>query len=390
MAGCLTNCSDGDHFLSYNFDDLYNSLLGFTKTVIGESMESTIHEFKYANDNQNFSNFVEYYLPKTGVCFHFNYLGLVKEAGVGEENGMELLIRLNSDPNLREGIQEGKHGLTLTIQRPLTFPTLTLNRLDLEPGMAHLIPLNRGSWNFKKNCISNWSQAKVETFKKKVVIDLFANIHYDQNVCKHYCQLESIYQKCGCVATEHEILGAARQYIFLEANGNLARSCLLNDSACTTTSTVADPESTCGCILSCTEVTFDILHSQGKWPADGSWKQIAKRFGITRPIVMATDMINFEEVDIEKYTDFLWRRKVDTSVMKINIFIRSKESLEFSEKDKYQSYWEFLAKMGGSMSVFMGLSFVAVIEVWGTYLVWIWSVVSCKMSRKKKTKELFN
>eukprot|EP00094_Tigriopus_californicus_P005195 TCALIF_05009-PA protein Name:"Protein of unknown function" AED:0.38 eAED:0.38 QI:0/0.5/0/0.66/0.5/0.33/3/0/347 len=347
MAGCLTNCSDGDQFLNYNFDDLYNSLLGFTKIVIGESMESTIHEFKYANDNQNFSNFFAYYLPKTGVCFHFNFKGLVKEAGVGQENGMALLIRLNSDPKLREGIQEGKHGLTLTIQRPLSFPTLTLNRLDLEPGMAHLIPLNRGSWNFKKNCISNWSQAKVETFKKKVVIDLFANIHYDQNVCKHYCQLESIYQKCGCVATEHEILGAA-------------------------------------------QVTFDILHSQGKWPADGSWKQIAKRFGITRPIVMATDMINFEEVDIEKYTDFLWRRKVDTSVMKINIFIRSKESLEFSEKDKYESYWEFLAKMGGSMSVFMGLSFVAVIEVWGTYLVWIWSVVSCKMCRKKKTKELFN
>ncbi|TRY78034.1 hypothetical protein TCAL_17387 [Tigriopus californicus] len=285
MAGCLTNCSDGDQFLNYNFDDLYNSLLGFTKIVIGESMESTIHEFKYANDNQNFSNFFAYYLPKTGVCFHFNFKGLVKEAGVGQENGMALLIRLNSDPKLREGIQEGKHGLTLTIQRPLSFPTLT---------------------------------------------------------------------------------------------------------ACTTTSTVADPESTCGCILSCTEVTFDILHSQGKWPADGSWKQIAKRFGITRPIVMATDMINFEEVDIEKYTDFLWRRKVDTSVMKINIFIRSKESLEFSEKDKYESYWEFLAKMGGSMSVFMGLSFVAVIEVWGTYLVWIWSVVSCKMCRKKKTKELFN
>eukprot|EP00094_Tigriopus_californicus_P005194 TCALIF_05008-PA protein Name:"Similar to Scnn1g Amiloride-sensitive sodium channel subunit gamma (Rattus norvegicus)" AED:0.21 eAED:0.21 QI:0/0.33/0.25/0.5/1/1/4/14/327 len=325
-------------------------------------------EFKYSNAVQNSSSWTIYYLPMTGICFHFNYMGLVKEAGVGEENGMELLIRLNSDPNLREGIQDGKHGLTLTIQSPLAFPALTLNRIDLEPGMAHRIPMSRGSWTFLRNCISNWNDAAIQAFK-------------NEKFMKAY--VEAIYNKCGCISTSHEI-PEARRYVFVEANGTISRSCLSKDEECTSASIVADPEITCGCKLSCFEETFDMLPSQGKWPGDSSWKRIAKQFGIPRPIVNVTDMTSFEDVNIEKYSDFLWRKKVDRSVMKIRIFLRTRESLEFKEKKKFETHWEVLAKMGGSMSVFMGLCFVAIIEVIGTYVVGFWSIISCQICKNDK------
>lgn len=147
-----------------------------------------------------------------------------------------------------------------------------------------------------------------------------------------------------------------------------------------------EPEASCGCKLSCLEETLDMLPSQGKWPGDSTWKRIAKKFKIPRPIVNTTEMINFEGVNIEEYTDFLWRKEVDCSVMKINIFLRTKESLDFTEKGKFESIWEFLAKMGGSMSVFMGICFVAIIEVLGTYAIGFWSLVSCQICKTTNKK----
>lgn len=127
MAGCVTNCTGGDAFLNYTFRDLYNSLLRDSKGAVGESMKTTLMEAKFDNVvDSNFSNWADYFLPMMGNCFHFNFNGKVLAAGVGEEEGLEILIRLNSDQNLREGIPDGKHGLTLTIQRSLAFPDLKL------------------------------------------------------------------------------------------------------------------------------------------------------------------------------------------------------------------------------------------------------------------------
>lgn len=88
--------------------------------------------------------------------------------------------------------------------------------------MAHRIPLSRGFWKFAKNCISNWDEAGIETFKNEAVMKFFGNFHYDQNVCNLYCQLESIFKKCKCISTAHEIPDARKQ-MFLEENGTVVR-----------------------------------------------------------------------------------------------------------------------------------------------------------------------
>lgn len=102
-----------------------------------------------------------------------------------------------------------------------------LNRMDLEPGMNYIIPMTRGSWSFKKSCISFWNQTNIETFQNKAIMQMLINFQYDQHVCHGYCQLESIYKHCGCISTSYESI-RTRQEGFVEANGTIARVMLFD------------------------------------------------------------------------------------------------------------------------------------------------------------------
>lgn len=138
--------------------------------------------------------------------------------------------------------------------------------------------------------------------------------------------------------------------------------CFLNNAtvkACLESHVVSDTRETCGCHPKCSRTTFDVQTSAAKWPTDMNWRELAKAHNITPPEIPA-DADNTTRYLME---DIWWKNHVYNSLLKIDIFFRSKGRQVVAEIAKYESHDTFLTDLGGSMSIYMGLSFVVVIEV---------------------------
>ena len=56
----------------------------------------------------------------------------------------------------------------------------------------------------------------------------------------------------------------------------------------------------------------------------------------------------------------------------MNVFVESQNRDILEEVPKYPDAWSFLSALGGSMSIFMGLSFISLVEIVELLIAIVW------------------
>ncbi len=87
------------------------------------------------------------------------------------------------------------------------------------------------------------------------------------------------------------------------------------------------------------------------------------------------------EYDVERSPDpkmstSVWRRNVQESLAKVIVYYRSSKTTQTMQVPKYKNIFDLLTALGGSMSVWIGVSLVSLIELaeafLDTLLEWWW------------------
>lgn len=79
-----------------------------------------------------------------------------------------------------------------------------------------------------------------------------------------------------------------------------------------------------------------------------------------------------------------WKNRVYNSLMKVDVYFSSKNRLVTAQVPKYSGVWDHLGALGGSMSIFMGLSFVAVAEIAEAAVDAMWGAGAAAMARRRR------
>ncbi|XP_037032181.1 pickpocket protein 28-like [Bradysia coprophila] len=182
---------------------------------------------------------------------------------------------------------------------------------------------------------------------------------YTQRNCELECLANFTLKACGCVKfsmprdKDTPICGAAKMNCYLKAGSNLLKEQFAKRL---TLEPGAESVTGCNCLPACTSITYDAEISQA--PFD--WKSLTIAYKLDK---------DFPDV----HSSQLW------IYFKENQFITSKRSELFGPTD-------FLASCGGLLGLFMGASFLSIVELLYFLSLRLWCNLRSRMHRKRKNK----
>ena len=131
----------------------------------------------------------------------------------------------------------------------------------------------------------------------------------------------------------------------------------------------------CNCGQMCTEISYSTQVTSSQWPSDRNWARLAKDFGIEPQNSTGNDALD----------TVLWKERTMNSLAKVDVFFRTKNEQILRQVPKYSSVLDFASTLGGSMSVFMGISIILSVEV--IEMTWILLRGCCK-SKSSRSEQI--
>ena len=112
----------------------------------------------------------------------------------------------------------------------------------------------------------------------------------------------------------------------------------------------------CNCQSSCRTLSYEIEHSASQWPSPHNWRGVAQSLGLDVPTFNSTTEVDtiLERDKVQNYMNQL---------SKIRIYFKSRNRRVIEMEPEFPSIYSYVVVIGGSLSVYMGFSFVSVLEV---------------------------
>lgn len=333
------------------------------KTFMGMSKHNSIFAnlSKYIKFPDMFS-FVPNYWP----CFTMNRNATLVQLEPSEHYGIRMLLFFNesdySDDGFSQNVSTHLHDVRQGIYIDIHDPAEHLHQLQgitLPTGYHTHIALRRTNTTrkaapFRSNCYNDEEESYTKVITGK---------HLVSN-CFYSCALLAIYNTCGNIPAYLKAFMPEDKYPPIQnISENLMQNCSRN---ATRNKTVEN----CGCRMPCKQITYETKVIQNPWPQ--SWQT-----NYLRPVL--SEMINIPEAQIDvamlkKYLIF------------VSIYYDDFTETVITEKEFYELS-KIVSDFGGQMGMFLGASFLSLIEIICLLLslVYGWWV-----RRKKKKQQIVN
>jgi amiloride-sensitive sodium channel subunit alpha len=283
------------------------------------------------------------------------------------------------------------HGVKLLIHEPDSYPDLTQRGYDIPPGMAAKLFL---STTIKKFLPEPYGDCKEDTATR--IDDKGRKYRYEKQTCLDQCIQTWINKKCGCI--DPWVIGSNEpQYEHLPfcANLNTTLGALRWRLACMYDYELRPPSECQECKMPCRRNEYNTVLSLSKWPHESHHFQIRTALyggDLNSNSTDDNDTINFDfdamfnhlvrdkgmlfenhyqgyfrsAVDLEKAKEDTKRVLMDTDTFQRNfvsvtVMRDSFEALVIQEAPE-TSLGEMLSKIGGTLSFWLGITLVTVME----------------------------
>ena len=330
---------------------------GACRTFMGMSKNHSIFAnlSKYIRFPDMFS-----FLPNYWPCFTMNRDSTLVQLEPSERYGITMLLFFNesdySDYGYRQKaslhLHDVRHGIYIDIHDPAEH-LHQLQGITLPTGYQTHIALRRTSTTrkaapFRSNCYNDEEESYTKVIQGK---------HLVSN-CFYSCLLLAMYSTCGNIPTYLRAFMPEDKYPPKQNISETFNKCAQEAAR---NKTVEN----CGCRMPCKQTTYETKVTQNPWPQ--SWQT-----NYLRPIL--SEMIDTpeEEIDVAMLKKYL---------IFVSIYYDDFTETVITEKEFYELS-KIISDFGGQMGMFMGASFLSLIEI----ICLLLSLVYGWLARRKRKK----
>ena len=288
-----------------------------------------------------------YYDSQYGACLKFNSLqnDVAQQKivyGGGYSFGFEIELFIG-DVDKNNNIFSREHGFILFIQNQSIFDSQNIQGIKIMPGTSTSIILSKNSWKKKPKPYSDCTAdlTSKDSHPSQIYKESFLqNKTYSYFDCFNLCYSNLVESKCKCsISTLNSNI---RKCYF---DDDLAQ----NDFTCYTTTfklVASDPSimNACDCPVECERTYFTYLPTYSQFP---TLKYSS--------YLLESDLITTKYPNITTYED------LKKNVARIEIFFDEMKETVIEESVKTEMS-DLISNLGGTLGLFLGLSFLSLIE----------------------------
>lgn len=329
---CLYPESISNRSSYYDWTELLDSLSYETLMKYGHQFENLVVTCFYNGQKCGPEDFKTSYSYIFGNCYTFNPEGYKKSRSSGPTTGLDLQIDLevNKYATFTRSI-----GARVQVHEPSVPSDVESKGFLISPGFEHYVSIT-------KSVISRLSEPFKDHCRKYDVGD-------SKQLCEIRCYDDVIQSECFC------------SYLF-DGRSNKQQQCDMTNSkiSCCVESmqTITD----CICPLACHEVQYSIVLSSAVWPTRVYYENNKHNFYQRTESISSDNVLPYENVT--------------KSHLRLKVFYDSLEYTMYKQNPAYHSS-EILSQIGGQMSLWLGLSLVAVFECFESLVI----LCKCRKSR---------
>jgi hypothetical protein len=301
--------------------------------------------------------FKSFYIGNYGNCYSFNMNS--EDRITTERSGLIYGVTFNIFVGFSNEFIEAK-GAHIFIHEPGIFPTYS-SGIDLEVKKSTSLAIKKTISNKLSYPYNNCTDSKTyaESYNEFYKVFLDYNITYNQEACINLCLQELFIKNCSC----YDFTGTPGNLTYLPTYPNSSKCVTFEEFSCLANiyinySNIYAPLCTEKCRPSCDEVFYSLKISKANYPT----KEYLKEFLMTNQLKYDNKTLTFDEVfenilQVHVYFDELSYRQIE----QIAIFERV----------------QILSGIGSTISLFLGASFISLVEILDLFI----RVIKCTISK---------
>ncbi|TRY76498.1 hypothetical protein TCAL_15986, partial [Tigriopus californicus] len=359
----LINTEDGNIEDDSLFDEVYGQLQQTDRQRIG--MEREVMVKLCTINHRPCSGYFDVQTINTvsrGNCFGFNYNGSF-QVRAGPEEGMSLEFFLARNESVWHSMNN-KVGLRVVLHQPNEVPLIEELGRDVFPGAATSFSLQirqniRQPAPYPSKCIGSWNETFFTTAKFPVVADW----KYSQVGCSRMCFLQHFMQNCDCIYHNQDDMNI-KEYHQNQGIQPFEYCSMKNQTSveCLKSSYDKYNNDKCRCQPSCNETIYEIGTSAMTWPSESGWYFKAKEYNMTSSS-NGNEPISAKVLDKNESELYSIIRDIQQNLLRLDFYFSSQSRTVIEENPVYPDFFSLFSNLGGALSLWMGISFLALVEV---------------------------
>lgn len=251
------------------------------------------------------------------------------------------------------------------------------SRIFIQPGTFASIGLKQVQHKklpapFASNCIQFWNETHFDQMTQKIMDAINERLlKYHPQSCQAICRINKLVDVCGCVWSQIDPARFSSLYqvrrsfetfqIRLFCNHftsalqkPMCKEFLWADLGCLLKHDISVKETTrvCNCQEACDMISYDVSYSSSEWPSFEVFKSEALKVGVSsNNYTKSTNSVH----------QLMAKRKMLGQVARVNIFFESNQRTVIEQSAKFESFWSFFITWSGAMSIYLGVSAMAII-----------------------------
>ncbi|XP_076462602.1 uncharacterized protein LOC143294964 isoform X2 [Babylonia areolata] len=338
---------------------LYSNISQEQRQLAGHQAEDMIVDCSFSGRRCHPQNFTVLSSTLFGNCFTIDHPAMVTTRG-GYQGGLSLVVFVESEEYLR-GMVTGT-GLQVIIHAHNTLPFPEEDGIAVMAGTETNVALRRLNINRLGKPHGDCQEGSV--FQQKY------GHAYTRRACQAFCEQGTIMDRCQCYSQKD---GQQARHVLKRP---LLAPCRTDHEIRCMLDVQYDYEEGllhCGCENPCTEQSYYKTVSMRHWPADEYTKVLVETLCRRKN---NTECSKYRQAD---------PRTIAQSFVKINIFYEDLNYENITEVKDYEPS-QFASDVGGTVGLWLGLSFLSAFEVLqflGEIFVYLFSFGPCRKQSKK-------
>jgi len=272
--------------------------------------------------------------PMAPGCVAFNPDGLLTQNNIGQKNGLQLLLYMDSS-----NLSSNKHShaplgeILVSVSHSDVFPDFWSNVFYLELGFSSQIQLVKKRRSLIQGCLKEFPQPHLPG-------------HYDQSICLSSCLIWNTYMECGDILPQYRMFFGYNLLPKLDIvdNTSLCIEKVIKDGS-------HNNIQSCGCESACNLTSYDQSSFSSSWISNEKVAMLREKL---------REKLNREVSDNDVRSNFTI----------LNIYYNSLR--HYIEQESLAFAWlDLVTDVGGMMGLYIGASVFSILELLFVTLMYV-------------------
>ncbi|GBL96527.1 Acid-sensing ion channel 4 [Araneus ventricosus] len=300
--------------------------------------------------------------PRYGLCHTISVkqLSLQNVTSPGLALGLRLTLNIQRDEYFN--LLSPEYGARLLVHPAGTYPTLQRGGVALQPGTKTYVSvrmrkIDRLPWPYSE-CTYEFEQSPLAYHLRKTgQHELLKHRIYTYEYCQTLCRDAYLLKQCDC---SEEIS---------QGNRKFCDPCNITQAQCRTRFLIGFHRSPnyreCNrfCKPACSDIRYDITVSHSEWPNSQylyfllrRWPKLKEKFGL--------DAAESNNIYQNEGLNSVHLKYIKSNFLRVHVFIQEMNYLSIKDAPAYSTS-QLFADLGGCLGLYMGVSLLTILEVFG-------------------------